>query len=130
GLRRRAEAARPAARGRLRRAVRGSQGRRAGGEAAAERGPRRLPRGARQGGQRQRRLPRERANAAGGARRMRAWPLVFVAAFAACSTPSGPQPAQLPQLKESAKVREVWSASAGSADSFVFEPAFADGAVY
>jgi outer membrane protein assembly factor BamB len=61
---------------------------------------------------------------------MRAWPLVFVAAFAACSTPTGPQPAQLPELKESAKVREVWRASAGSADTFVFEPAFADGAVY
>ncbi|HSU76955.1 MAG TPA: outer membrane protein assembly factor BamB [Burkholderiales bacterium] len=56
--------------------------------------------------------------------------LLMLAALAACSTPSGPQPAPLPELKESERVREVWSARVGSADTFVFEPAFADGAVY
>ncbi len=61
---------------------------------------------------------------------MRIFFLLLAAAVAACTTPSGPQPAPLPELKESAKVREVWSARAGSADTFVFEPAFADGAVY
>ncbi|TMH46005.1 MAG: outer membrane protein assembly factor BamB [Betaproteobacteria bacterium] len=61
---------------------------------------------------------------------MRFWALVLVLALAACSSPSGPQPAPLPELKESERVREVWSARVGSADTFVFEPAFADGAVY
>ncbi|HET7362685.1 MAG TPA: outer membrane protein assembly factor BamB [Burkholderiales bacterium] len=55
---------------------------------------------------------------------------LLVAALAACSTPTGPQPAPLPELKESAKVREAWSARAGNADVFMFEPAFADGAVF
>ena len=61
---------------------------------------------------------------------MRFLPLFVLAALAACSGPTGPQPAPLPELKESAPVRSVWSASAGDADRFVFEPAFADGAVF
>ena len=61
---------------------------------------------------------------------MRPYALLTLTALAACSTPHGPQPAPLPELKESAQVRQVWTARAGKADSFVFEPAFADGAVY
>jgi len=61
---------------------------------------------------------------------MRIHLLLALAALTACSTPSGPQPAPLPELKESAQVRQAWTARAGNADSFVFEPAFADGAVY
>ena len=61
---------------------------------------------------------------------MRLYVVLMLAALCACSTPSGPQPAPLPELKESAQVRQAWSARAGRADSFVFEPAFADGAVY
>jgi len=61
---------------------------------------------------------------------MRIHLLLALAALSACSTPSGPQPAPLPELKESAQVRQAWTARAGNADSFVFEPAFADGAVY
>ena len=61
---------------------------------------------------------------------MRAWLILVVAALAACSTPSGPQPAPLPPLQESARVRSLWTASVGNADRFVFEPALADGAVF
>ena len=55
---------------------------------------------------------------------------LLLAALAACSTPTGPRPAPLPELKESARVRALWTARAGNADSFVFEPALADGAVF
>jgi outer membrane protein assembly factor BamB len=48
----------------------------------------------------------------------------------ACSSPSGPQPAELPRLEHQARVREVWSASVGSAEQFVFSPALADGSVF
>jgi outer membrane protein assembly factor BamB len=61
---------------------------------------------------------------------MRAWPILAVAALAACSSPTGPKPAALPELKESARVRELWTARAGNADSFAFEPALAGGAVF
>jgi outer membrane protein assembly factor BamB len=56
--------------------------------------------------------------------------IVLLAALAACSTPSGPQPAPLPELKESARVRTLWTARTGGAETFIFEPAFADGAVF
>lgn len=49
---------------------------------------------------------------------------------AACSGPTGPQPAELPNIDHPARVRELWSASAGDADRFVFFPALADGSVF
>jgi outer membrane protein assembly factor BamB len=55
------------------------------------------------------------------------------ALLAGCSSfsgPSGPKPAELVPLPKGAAVRQVWSARAGDADGFVFEPALADGAVY
>jgi len=61
---------------------------------------------------------------------MRFWALVLVLALAACSSPSGPQPAPLPELKESARVRALWSARTGDADRFIFEPALAEGALF
>ena len=61
---------------------------------------------------------------------MKVYAFLALATLAACSSPSGPKPAPLPELKESAQVRQAWSARAGSAESFVFEPAFADGAVF
>jgi len=48
----------------------------------------------------------------------------------ACSSPTGPQPAELPRLEHPAKVRELWSASAGRADPFIFSPALAEGSVF
>jgi outer membrane protein assembly factor BamB len=48
----------------------------------------------------------------------------------ACSSSTGPQPAELPVLKSEGRVRELWSASIGEADRFVFSPALADGAVF
>ena len=48
----------------------------------------------------------------------------------ACSSSTGPVPAQLPTLEHPARVRELWSASAGEADRFVFFPALADGSVF
>ena len=54
----------------------------------------------------------------------------LVLALGACSSPSGPKPAELPALEQAARVRVVWSASSGDADRFVFSPALADGAVF
>jgi len=49
----------------------------------------------------------------------------------ACSSGSpGPQPAELPRLDHEARIRELWSATAGDADRFVFSPALADGSVF
>jgi outer membrane protein assembly factor BamB len=48
----------------------------------------------------------------------------------ACSSSTGPQPAELPRLEHEARVRELWSASVGGADRFVFSPALADGSVF
>ena len=48
----------------------------------------------------------------------------------ACSSPTGPQPAELPRLEHEAQVRSLWSASAGDADRFVFSPALVDGSIY
>jgi outer membrane protein assembly factor BamB len=56
--------------------------------------------------------------------------LLLLAALAACSTPTGPKPAALPALQESAHVRALWTARTGNADRFVFEPALAEGAVF
>ena len=51
-------------------------------------------------------------------------------ALCACSGPSGPKPAELPQLDQQARVQELWSASVGDADRFVFSPALAEGSVF
>jgi len=48
----------------------------------------------------------------------------------ACSSSTGPQPAELPRLEHEARVRELWSASAGNADRFVFSPALAEGSAF
>ena len=55
---------------------------------------------------------------------------VAVMILAACSGPTGPQPAALTPLERPMPVRVLWSASAGDGDRYVFSPAFADGAVY
>ena len=44
-------------------------------------------------------------------------------AAAACSSPSGPKPAELQRLEKAQEVRVLWSASIGYADRFVFFPA-------
>ncbi|MBV8030060.1 MAG: outer membrane protein assembly factor BamB [Betaproteobacteria bacterium] len=46
------------------------------------------------------------------------------------SRPSGPKPAELPQISGERAVRVLWSASVGSADRYVFSPAVAGEAVY
>jgi outer membrane protein assembly factor BamB len=48
----------------------------------------------------------------------------------ACSSPSGPKPAELPPIEEAARVRVLWTASAGDGERFTFSPALADGAVF
>jgi outer membrane protein assembly factor BamB len=41
----------------------------------------------------------------------------------ACSSPSGPKPAELQRLEKAQEVRVIWSASVGRAERFVFFPA-------
>jgi outer membrane protein assembly factor BamB len=41
----------------------------------------------------------------------------------ACSSPSGPKPAELQRLEKAQEVRVIWSASVGDAERFVFFPA-------
>jgi outer membrane protein assembly factor BamB len=41
----------------------------------------------------------------------------------ACSSPSGPKPAELQRLEKAQEVRVIWSASVGAAERFVFFPA-------
>jgi len=48
----------------------------------------------------------------------------------ACSTSTGPKPAELTPLEHEAQVRVLWSASAGDGDRFIFAPALADDALY
>ena len=57
--------------------------------------------------------------------------LVAAALLAGCaSAPTGPKPAELVRLEHPAPVKRIWGAQVGDAGRFVFEPAFADGAVY
>jgi outer membrane protein assembly factor BamB len=55
---------------------------------------------------------------------------VLAAALAACSAPSGPQPAEVPRLENPKRVRTLWSASVGTAQRFTFQPALAGGSVF
>ena len=48
----------------------------------------------------------------------------------ACSSPSGPKPAELPHIEQSATVRALWTARVGDGERFVFTPALAEGAVF
>lgn len=54
----------------------------------------------------------------------------LAAALLACSSASGPKPAELQRIEHPAKVRSLWSASVGDGDRFIFTPALADGAVF
>jgi outer membrane protein assembly factor BamB len=58
--------------------------------------------------------------------------LAFLAALtlAACSGPSGPEPAPLVYLEKPQPVRVLWSQGVGSSDSFTFSPALVGDAVY
>ena len=65
------------------------------------------------------------------------WPRFPKAAAAAlalvvvgCSGPSGPKPADLPNIAHEQRVRQLWYLSVGNADPFVFSPALADGSVF
>jgi outer membrane protein assembly factor BamB len=55
---------------------------------------------------------------------------VLAAALAACSSPSGPKPAEVPRLDNAKRVRTLWSANVGSAERFTFQPALAGDSVY
>jgi len=62
---------------------------------------------------------------------MRAPALIALAlAAAACSSPSGPKPAELQRLEKPQEVRVLWSARIGGADRFVFFPAPVGDAVF
>ena len=56
-------------------------------------------------------------------------PLVALVA-AACSSPSGPKPAELQRLEKPREVRVLWSARIGTADRFVFFPALVGDSVF
>ena len=52
------------------------------------------------------------------------------ALLAACSGPTGPQPATLTPIERGMQPKVLWSASTGDGYPYVFSPAFVDGAVY
>ena len=56
--------------------------------------------------------------------------LAGAALIAACSGPSGPKMAELPELTASIPVRTLWSAQVGEAKDAIFSPAVVDGSVY
>ena len=56
--------------------------------------------------------------------------LVAALALAACSSSSGPPPAELTRLENPKPVRVLWSASVGSAERSTFLPALAGGSVF
>jgi len=62
---------------------------------------------------------------------MRIFTLVAAAlTTAACSSASGPKPAELQRLEKPQEVRVLWSARIGYADRFVFFPAVVGDAVF
>ena len=50
--------------------------------------------------------------------------------LAACSGPSGPQPAELERISRPLPVRVLWSTNVGSAERFTFSPVYVGDAVY
>jgi outer membrane protein assembly factor BamB len=57
--------------------------------------------------------------------------LFFAAVLsAACSGPSGPQPAELPKIDKPLRVRVLWATNVGSAQRFTFFPKHSADAVY
>jgi outer membrane protein assembly factor BamB len=56
--------------------------------------------------------------------------LLCVLVLAACSSPGGPKPAQLPALEAAKPVRLLWSAHVGGAERYAFSPALVGDAVY
>jgi outer membrane protein assembly factor BamB len=62
--------------------------------------------------------------------RRRLFVVGLAAALGACSSTSGPKPADLPKIEQSAKVHRVWTASAGDGERFVFTPALVENAVF
>jgi outer membrane protein assembly factor BamB len=57
--------------------------------------------------------------------------LALAGAFlVACSSASGPEPAEPPRIDNPQRVRVLWSANVGSAERFTFLPALAGGSVY
>ncbi|MFN2645521.1 MAG: outer membrane protein assembly factor BamB [Burkholderiales bacterium] len=54
----------------------------------------------------------------------------LAALLSACSGASGPKPAELPRIEQSAKLRSAWTARVGDGDRFVFTPAIAEGSVF
>ena len=55
---------------------------------------------------------------------------VLAAAAAACSSPTGPKPAEVPRLENAKRVRTLWSANVGAAERFTFQPVLAGDSVY
>lgn len=62
----------------------------------------------------------------------RATLVLLLPALAGCfgSGPSGPQPAELPELQQAREPRVLWSAAVGAAGAFVFQPALAGESLY
>jgi outer membrane protein assembly factor BamB len=62
----------------------------------------------------------------------RATLVLLLPALAGCfgSGPSGPQPAELPELQQAREPRVLWSATVGAAGAFVFQPALAGESLY
>ena len=61
---------------------------------------------------------------------VRALLLATVVALSACSSSSGPQPAELPSIYRPLQVRTLWSTNVGSGHRFTFSPVYAGDAVY
>src|SRR5690349_7095813 len=56
--------------------------------------------------------------------------IALAGALAACSSTSGPKPAELTALPHGAEVRTLWRASVGDGGRFIFSPALAEGSVF
>ena len=56
--------------------------------------------------------------------------ILLAVAVSACSSPSGPKPAELQPIEKPREVRVLWSARIGGADRFVFTPALVEDSVF
>ena len=56
--------------------------------------------------------------------------LTLAGLLTACSSPSGPQPAELPKIDKPLSVRVLWATNVGAAQRFTFFPSHAADAVY